>query len=81
MRIQKAFQNAPMSDFHDEKLKFELKYDLNGYTWTRVFAGCLVYEDTIAVPLNMPPAMVSSSARTSFETSASIIITNALSLS
>jgi hypothetical protein len=56
--IAKAFKNAPISDFHDERLVTALKNDINGYTWGKVFSGCLKYEDKIAVPLNMPPAMV-----------------------
>ncbi len=57
-RLEKAFQNAPISDFNHEKLCFDLTKIDNGYTWTRVFAGCLEHEETIAVPLNMPPAVV-----------------------
>jgi hypothetical protein len=58
--IAKAFKNAPISDFHSEKLATDLKQEVNGYTWSQVFAGCLTYKETIAVPLNMPPAMVLS---------------------
>lgn len=57
-RLQKAFLNTPKLDFLDENLKFELTKQDNGYTWTRVFSGCLEYIDTIAVPINMPPAVV-----------------------
>ena len=64
-RLEKAFQNAPISDFCDAKLcSFNLKLIDNGYTWSRVFGGCLEYEeDTIAVPLDMPPATVLFPAR------------------
>ena len=61
-RLEKAFQNAPISDFSDDTLCFEPKFNENGYTWSRVFAGCLEYEELIAVPLDMPPATVSSPA-------------------
>ncbi len=58
--IAKAFKNAPISDFHNEKSATYLTKDVNGYTWSQMFAGRLQYKETIAVPLNMPPAMVPS---------------------
>ncbi len=62
-RLEKAFQNAPISDFCDDRYSLKLTLDDNGYTWSHVFAGSLKYEeDTIAVPLNMPPATVPSPA-------------------
>jgi hypothetical protein len=60
--IAKAFKKAPISDFHNEKSATILTNEVNGYTWSQVFAGCLTYKETIAVPLNMPPAMVLSVA-------------------